>query len=112
MNDGYSDLLYRYDIKYNKIYLSIYTTRKKTNYGYWINMPNSIGSKFVNLEARKQFTSETKEQALEGFMRRKYLHQKHLKDQLKEVESAIKLVESGDFEGKEVLVDGIDFQLM
>lgn len=105
---GTAKQLYRYDIRYNKIYLSTYAVQRKTKCGYRIRLQDRLVHKFVNMEATKQFASETKEKALEGFMRRKQMQQLHLTTQLKEVENAIKLVESGDFENKEVVVD-VDF---
>ena len=65
----------------NKIYFDEYLVIKATKCGVWISL-YSGKKKFINTNARKQFAYATKEQALDGFIKRKERHIAILESQL------------------------------
>ncbi len=86
--------LYRYDY-YNtgydvKLSCSEYIILKRTPCGVWIqDYSRKVGKRFVNLNARKQFASESKELAMIGFVKRKERQLSILRGQICSIELAI-----------------------
>lgn len=98
--------LYRYesrrvwvdeDISHIKIMLSTFRIVKVTACGARIDTSSYVssktGTKFVNLDGRKQFACVTKEAAKHSFVYRKKRYVRILRAQLADVEEAIRIIE-------------------
>jgi hypothetical protein len=77
-----------------EIELEEYPILKRTPKGVWIDTGYSIGKKFVNLTARKQFACETIEEAKKSFLARKKKQISILTHQIREAEQAIVLMKN------------------
>lgn len=93
------DHLYRYDVirwTENRIDLVLHTfdVARRTPCGAWI-YTTGVDKRFVNLQAKKQFASETPERALDAFHARKRRQVCILRHRLKEAEAALQLTTNG-----------------
>ena len=91
------DCLYRFDSGHSSDIASViykeFKIIRRTPKGAWIKYWNEKGEKFVNLEARKQFASETKEIARTNFLARKKRYASILSSRLRSTEAEIRIME-------------------
>lgn len=93
-------VLYRYEICRRTesridLVLQQFHISKRTPAGAWIYLGGGPEVRFVNLQAKKQYASETPERALEGFHARKRRQVSILRHRLKEAEAALTLSAPG-----------------
>jgi len=93
--------LYRTDIVYGSIRTNKFFVTKRTKCGVWI--ADYTRPRFVNLRAKKQYASETKEHALTCFIARKRNYLRILECRVVELKKALNFAEEGiSCEGRSV----------
>lgn len=79
-----------------RVHLHTYRVLSRTRCGAWITCWNDRDDRrFVRLTARKQFASNTKNEALDCFKHRKKAQVRILKSQLANAERALRMAENG-----------------
>ena len=100
-----NEYLYRFEQEYDERGVEIVLRRYKiishTKCGVWINLFFDK-DKFVNQNARKQYASKTKKQALEQFIYRKRRHVSILDNQLMWANKALKMAIDMNNNDKEI----------
>lgn len=73
-----------------KVIFEPFPIRKRTPCGAWIYLDVQARSHFVNLKANRKFAHETREKALESFIRRRAAIINILEDRLADAQEALK----------------------
>lgn len=85
--DGFGDQLFLDNTTTIQLYMEEFKITKRTPCGAWINVYDD--KKFVNLKAHKKYASETKEEAITAFVRRKERQISILSSRLSQAKAAL-----------------------
>jgi len=97
--------LFRVSISGDYINTEHFNIIRRTPCGAWIRVVAVNGlyrERFVNLNAVKQYASETEPEAMDCFLARKRRHLHILRGQIKHIEHALNMIKTGNFKHRSI----------